>query len=103
MKKTTICLAALAISASTSSLALIGPNPGAMEEKTYCLGVYSDDEGNMSAGSCDMTRNNEILQSPLGANGCAEGQISQYTTKRDYQESFPIQIHMCMPPNAAQL
>jgi hypothetical protein len=102
MKKTTISLAALAISASTS-FALIMPGFGNTETKTYCLSVYSEEDGGMGAGGCDQTRNNTIRQLPLMANGCAEGQVSMYTGKREEESRFPIEIHMCMPPNAAQL
>ena len=101
MKKT-ISLAALAISASTSSLAFIG-QPMDVQTRTYCLSVRSDASGAMMAGSCDQTANNAQRNAQIGGNGCAEGQISLTTSKPSDAEEFPIRMRSCMPPNIAQL
>lgn len=100
MKKTTISLAVLAI--STASVAFIG-QPGNWTTKTYCINVEEDASGNKYAGTCDRSDNNQQLNLVLGTNGCAEGQASLTTRKGRGQQDFPIQIHPCMPPNAAQL
>jgi|HubBroStandDraft_6_1064221.scaffolds.fasta_scaffold694004_2 hypothetical protein len=44
--------------------------------KTYCLAVYYDLQGNMIAGSCDMSAINRSNQAQIMANGCAAGQIA---------------------------
>ncbi len=101
MKKT-ISLAALAISASTSSFALIGP-PTDMMTKTYCLETYTDMSGGMIAGTCDESANNVHRGAQIGENGCAEGQIALTTSKTRRDAHYPIRIRQCLPPNVVQL
>ncbi len=101
MKKT-IGVAALAISASTASLAFFIPRDH-IETRTYCLSVYEDEQGGQRAGSCDETNRNTYYQRELNAQGCAEGQVALSTSRYDSQEEFPIRIGMCLPPNVAQL
>jgi hypothetical protein len=101
MKKT-ISLAALAISASTSSFAIIGPPIDAVT-KTYCLATYTKEDGGMVAGTCDQTANNQLSDRQIGMNGCAEGQIALTTSKSVNAEYFPINIRACLPPNVMQL
>jgi hypothetical protein len=99
-KRTTISLAALAISASSSTFALIGsPN----DTKTYCLEMYTDASGSSYAGSCDQTANNARRGTQIGENGCAQSQVALTTGRWSSEEPYPIQIHACMPPNATQL
>lgn len=101
MKKT-IGVAALAISASTASLALYVPRDN-MVTKTYCLSIYEDVEGGQRAGSCDETDRNTYYQRELNAQGCAEGQVALSTRRYGDEGEFPIRIGMCLPPNVAQL
>lgn len=101
MKKT-ISLAAIAISASTSSFALIGP-PADMITKTYCLDTYTTESGSMMAGTCDQSINNARRGAQIGENGCAENQISLQTSKANRSAEFPIRIRACLPPNVVQL
>lgn len=102
MKKTTIAVAALALSAS-SSFAIIGPGHDRYVTKTYCLGTYSYGDGSMNAGTCDETNNNAMLNLPRMENGCAEGQMALTTSKRVREANFPIQIRPCLDPNIVQL
>lgn len=99
-KRTTISLAALAISASSSTFALIA---GPTDTKTYCLEMYTDTCGSSYAGSCDQTANNERRGAQIGENGCAQGQVALSTGRWSPDEPYQIEIHACMPPNAAQL
>lgn len=101
MKKT-ISLAALAISASTSSFALIGP-PAPYEVKTYCLDFYGDATEGMIAGTCDQSQNNVSRGDQIGPNGCTEGQIALTTSRTRRDQDFPIRIRSCLPPNVVQL
>ncbi|HXW52749.1 MAG TPA: hypothetical protein VEL47_01460 [Myxococcota bacterium] len=100
MKKRSISLAALAISASTSSMALIAPPT---DTKTYCLDVYTNASGGSFAGSCDQTDNNAETGAQVGGNGCAADQIALKTARWNSTQPFPIQIYPCMPPNTVQL
>lgn len=101
MKKT-ISLAALAISASTSSFALVMP-PANMSYKTYCLDRYTDSDGNTTMGSCDQSPNNARGNAQVGQNGCTTDQAALISSKAPWDKDFDIVINACMPPNAAQL
>ena len=107
MKKT-ISATVIALSGATSALALFAPQP--IDAKTYCLETYQvlNDAGNPSgeiAGTCDESTNNGILQRPIQANGCAQGQVALTTYRYafDGNQDFPITIGSCMPPNVTQL
>jgi hypothetical protein len=101
MKKS-ISLAALAISASTASFAIIGP-PTNIQIRNYCLKTLTNAVGGLTAGDCDETANNRQLNARLGPNGCADRQISLTTTKMSHERDFPIRINPCLPPGAVQL
>lgn len=109
MKRT---VAALALSVSTPSFALMMP---AVKVKTICLDTYESETGVKFAGNCDQATNNAESGVKLLENGCAEGQISltsaaypdfSQTPKQKGQEEevkFDIEIRSCLPPNVAQL
>ena len=102
MKKT---IAAIALSASsTSAFALIAPqNP--IQTKTYCVSLYDFDDGAKTAGSCDETKNNVTLGKEILSNGCAEEQVALIAVKtgRGRAAKFNIEIGSCLPPNVVQL
>lgn len=102
MKKTTITIAALALSASTS-FALIGPGGAPMESRTYCLKSYTDFDGSANAITCDETANNETEGRTILGNGCAEDQMSLTTAKSISETRYPVEIGSCLPPNVVQL
>lgn len=108
MKRT---VAALALSVSTPSFALMMPPT---KVKTICLDSYESEAGAKFAGNCDQAANNTELGLALLDNGCAEGQIAVtsagYTTftkkpkhKAKEELKFDIEIRSCLPPNVAQL
>lgn len=100
MKKT---ITALALSAASSSaFALMAPhNPEEIVTKTICLNVYQDSNGVSYADSCDASSNNEFYNSPLLANGCAQGQVALTATKINHK--FNVSIKSCVPVNITQL
>ncbi len=113
--KRTVSAAALALSVSTPSFALMLP-PTAT--KTICLDTFESETGVKYSGNCDQAANNKELNLPLLENGCAEGQISltsvaypsfsEAPKKKKKQEpaqelKFDIEIKACLPPNVAQL
>ncbi len=101
MKKT-ISLAALTISAATSSFAIVGP-PMNIETTNYCLDYFADIHGNKSLGSCDQKPNNRMLNAITDQNGCTKDQAALFTSKRTTERDFPINVRPCLPPNVVQL
>lgn len=101
MKKT-ISLAALTMSAATSSFAIIGP-PLDFQSVTYCLDSYTDVQGNKSASDCDQRENNRMTNARTGTNGCTASQVALTTTKLRHEREFPVRIRACLPPNVVQL
>ena len=97
MKKT---IAAAALSASTSALALWAPPA---EQRTICLDKYENESGAIYGGSCDQSANNETLGLELLENGCAEGQIAITSQRYHNSEQWSVNIGPCLPPNVAQL
>jgi hypothetical protein len=89
MKKT---IASVALLASSSTFALIGPGPRP-EPKTVCLNVYEESNGVMYAGDCDQTRANQVYKRTILQNGCADGQAAI--------RSYDIKIKAC--PTYVQL
>ncbi|RZA25960.1 MAG: hypothetical protein EOP10_05185 [Proteobacteria bacterium] len=111
--KRTVSAAALALSISTPSFALMLP-PSAT--KTICLDSYESETGAKFAGNCDQAANNKELALPLLDNGCADGQIALTSVaypasfvqnspkqKKNTKLKFDIEINNCLPPNVAQL
>lgn len=94
--KTTV--AALALSASSSSFALMAPPT---QTKTICLEVYETAEGVSYSSGCDASSNNVELGLTILENGCAVDQVALIAHK--YGRRFDIQISSCLPPNVAQL
>lgn len=101
MKKT-ISLAALTMSAATSTFAIIGP-PVNQQTMTYCLDTYTDIHGGKTAGDCDQMANNRMINAPTGPNGCTQDQIALTTRKLSHEREFPIRVRPCLPPNIVQL
>lgn len=91
MKKT---IAAMAILASASSQALIGPggHPRPMPKNVVCVSLYKD-AGGYIAGNCDQTAKNEKYGAELKDNGCAKDQAAMRITS--------VRIPMC--PTYVQL
>lgn len=107
--KRSVSLAALALSVSTPSFALMMPP---VKTKTICLDSYEGAEGAKYAGNCDQAGNNAEAGVALLENGCAEGQIAltsvaypSYPINNSKKEElkFDIEIRSCLPPNVAQL
>src|SRR5688572_17861812 len=98
MKKT---VAAFALGASSSLAFAEGFQ--AEEFKTYCLGVYENEQGVKYGETCDSSENNKTLGKAILANGCAEGQVSLTTHRFAGETKFQIEIEACLPPNVVQL
>ena len=95
MKKTVAVIAILASTAASQAMPL-PPDPNAPKPKTICLNAYQQQDGSVSLGSCDASKNNVILKKQIAQNGCAEGQASITTRNK-------IAISACMPPGVVQL
>lgn len=95
MKKT---IAAFALVASSSALALGPPSRQQPPKKTVCFKVSTVKSGKnkLSYAGCDHTNNNQRAHLENLENGCPAGQVS-LTVDAD------ADIHACMPPGLTQL
>lgn len=101
--KRTISIASLALSATTS-MAFVGPNiADGLNKRTYCLDVYTDEDGTVTLGTCDESANNADLERALNSQGCAEGQAAMHVVKFSSAAHFSPTIKPCMAPNVTQM
>lgn len=91
-------MAASAFAASmlaTQANALMVETDDVYESVTYCLKTYGQ-EGAKYAVYCDDSKNNEINNRPLQANGCFDDQVAIRTSRNVTQkEEFAIVIQEC--------
>ncbi len=81
--------------AASQANALLKPSDDEFETVTYCLKTYGQ-EGAQYATYCDDSKNNDINNRPLNANGCSEDQVAIQSTRNVTQnEEFEIVIKQC--------